>query len=150
MNRHLPNPIDLGHVPQLKRLILRVELLLGRSDPLPFIHTLLSTLPATNTLEEIFITTSTDHPPSYIAIPISRGDYCPYYARTLAWWRSIDELLVEDHFARLKIIRVDFEFDDPFGASEGDKALVGYIWDGMVEQLVGISKGVLQFDSAYL
>lgn len=131
----LSNPIDLSYNPLLETLILEVRIMLDRHDPLPWLHSLFSTVQPDNCLSEICLVSTIDMPPPYLTIPV--------YERSLFGWRRIDRLLTSETFAPLQRLRLDFGIDNPI-----EDQIVPHIVQEFRLQLGALDmRGVLEVDA---
>lgn len=129
------NPIDLGHNPLLEILILEFRIMLDRHDPLPWLHSLFSTVQPHNCLSEICLVSTIDMPPPYLTIPV--------YERSLFGWRRIDRLLTSETFTALQRLRLDFEIDNPIE----DQIVPQIVQDFRLQLCALDTAGVLEVDT---
>ncbi|KAF9477583.1 hypothetical protein BDN70DRAFT_880974 [Pholiota conissans] len=126
--------INLHLVPFLKRLSLHFSLLLARTDPIPWINSVFSTITPGNTLADVAITCVIDKPPPTLTIQTLDN--------SLAQWRFFDDLLTQSIFTPLRRFRLDFALDSPIG----DETLQ-QISNEYIKQLRNLNKrGILEVD----
>ena len=127
--------LSLSNNPQLRFLILRVPVFLGRFNPLPWMYSLLSTISPTNTLEELSVDVIIDMPPPRLTVPV--------YETSILGWKHLDSLLVHPQFSALKRVRFDFSLDNTL-----DDQIVPSILDDILLQLSALGRrGILHVDT---
>ncbi|KAF8906273.1 hypothetical protein CPB84DRAFT_1770415 [Gymnopilus junonius] len=130
--------IDLSLLPSLRSLSFQSSVLLGRTEPLPWLYTTLSTIPSDsskpNVLEELFLTCIVDKPPPSLTNQA--------FDNILGGWRNLDDLLIQPTFAAMRRFRLDFAIDNPIGDET-----VEMISQEFIKQLQNLrGKGVLEVD----
>ncbi|KAF4611139.1 hypothetical protein D9613_006980 [Agrocybe pediades] len=126
--------IDASLMPCLKSLSIQSSILLGRTDPIPWISNTLSTASNRNILEDMSLTCIIDKPPPSLTVQA--------FDEALVGWHNLDDLLTQPTFNTMKRVRLDFILDNP----SGDDTLPS-ISQEFTKQLQKLSKkGVLEVD----
>jgi hypothetical protein len=99
--------LNIGHKPRLRSLEVNIDDLTCQCDPLPWLHTLFSTIESCNCLEEISLVYSI-----YLPAPYSDRQVCETDLRA---WKDIDFLLSQPTFSSLRKVRLSFALEGPVG-----------------------------------
>ncbi|KAF8075342.1 hypothetical protein FPV67DRAFT_1666061 [Lyophyllum atratum] len=128
-------PIDLSYMFFLNTLAFDMRALLGRENPLPWLHAVLSSIPAINCLDSLSLVFTIDIPPPNLSVAA--------YRDFLNGWKVFDALFAQIRFVPLKRVRIDFRIDNIVGDQ-----IVQTVVDDIVTQLHRLhEKGVLHVDS---
>ncbi|KAG6835987.1 hypothetical protein H0H93_012536 [Arthromyces matolae] len=131
---HVP-AFDLALLKTLDTIVFRVRALVGRENPMPWLHTVLSSLPPDNTLQQLSLLVTIDMPPPDLTQA--------QFDATLTSWKQFDILFTEAKFLPLKRLRIDFCIDNVVG-----DVVVKSMVDEIIDELWRLdARGVLHVDS---